>query len=86
MLDNSLLIWQFLQEKYELGFNCAKKILKGSIRTVNDAYNITSEMLSIVGEQERTHRSVMLVSSETLYAHAIRMCMLSGVDMLREEL
>ena len=46
----------------------------------------TSEMLSIVGERERTHQSVMLVWSETLCAHAIRMCMLSGVDMLREEL
>ena len=44
---------------------------------------ITSEMLSIVGEREQ---SVMLVWSETLCAHAIRMCMLSGVDMLREEL
>ena len=29
-----------------------QKILKGCIRTVNDAYNITSEMLSIVGERE----------------------------------
>ena len=47
---------------------------------------LTSEMLSIVGEREQTHRSVMLVWSETLCAHAIRMCMLSGVDMLREEL
>ena len=46
-------------------------------------YMYTSEMLS---EPERTHRSVMLVRSETLCAHAIRMCMLSGVDMLREEL
>ena len=63
-----------------------QKILKGCIRTVNDAYNITSEMLSIVGERERTHQSVMLVWSETLCAHAIRMCMLSGVDVLREEL
>ena len=42
--------------------------------------NITSEMLSIVGERERTHWSVMLVWRETLCAHAF-----SRVDMLREE-
>ena len=47
----------------------------------------TSEMLSIVGERERTHQSVMWVWSKMLCAHAIRMCMLlSGVDMLREEI